>query len=1268
MEHRLVVLLFTLLLVGYSLRVAPFRWDLGTWAFLERDPIAVDALPDLGENQQIVHVEWPGRSPQDVDDQITYPLTVAMLGVPGVRTVRGFSMFGFASVYVLFDEDTEFYWSRSRILERLSSLPAETLPEGVRPSLGPDATGLGQVFWYTLEGRNPDGEPTGGWDLHELRSIQDWTVRYALAAAEGISEVASIGGYVQEYQIDVDPDAMRAHGVPLTDIVRAVRHSNLDVGARSVEVNRVEYLIRARGFLSTLGDLERTVVRVTDNVPIYVKDVAHVRLGPALRRGALDKEGAEAVGGVAVVRHGTNPLEAIENLKERIRALEPGMPARAVFDHETAWGNTIERFAEEHGVAELAAREGLSIEDGWVRWLRSHPRESWPEWVDLSQVRVVPFYDRTQLIDETLQTLEDALVAEVLVTALVVLVMVLHLPSSLLISLLLPLSVGATFCLMRLADIEANIVALAGIAIAIGTMVDMAIVVTENVHRRLQEAPEELSKGEVVHAAVVEVGGAIVTSVATTILSFLPVFSLTAAEGRLFRPLAYTKTFALFAALVLALTLLPPACELLFGRRQGSERGLRRHLHVALAAAGGVFCFFFAPPIGIGLLAWALVILFTPHLARIARGGLGTVLSLACGLGLLVLLGRRWVPLGPLASAGENLSFVATICVLVLSVFLLFRWGYPYVLGYALRHKGLALALPAILCMLGALSWLGFQRVAAPLAPVLEGTRLWKLGGDTFPGLGREFLPDFDEGSFLFMPSTMAHGSIGEAYEVLSEQDRAIASIPEVESVVGKLGRVESALDPAPIGMIETIVNYSPEYGENENGEPVRLWRDHIESSDDIWREILAAAEVPGTTSAPKLHPIEGRIVMLQSGLRAPMGIKIQGPDLHTIEAFGLQVERHLREAPGVARETVQADRIVGKPYIEIELDRDALARHGLHISVVQEIIEVGVGGKRLTTTVEGRERYPVRVRYARETRDDLERIERILVPTGEGAQIPLSQLAELRIVRGPQAIRSEDTFPVGYVIFDKLPELAESDVVSACREFLQARVASGELSCPPGVSYEFAGSYENELRARRTLRVVVPLSLLLIFCVLFMQFRSARITLIVFSGVAVAWSGGFLLLWLYGREGLGELSLFGHPLGELFGIGPQNLSVSVWVGFLALFGIATDDGVVLATYLQQRFHAARPRTVEEVRRATLEAGQRRIRPCLMTTASTLLALLPVLSIDQRGSELLVPMALPSFGGMLVALATLLVVPVLFCWSEELRLSMRTRHSAGTAP
>ncbi|MEM7310818.1 MAG: efflux RND transporter permease subunit [Planctomycetota bacterium] len=1223
LEQKLVV--FALVAAGVlgGVLVAPFDWD---ELDLPRSPIAVDALPDLGENQQIVFTRWPGRSPQDVEDQVTYPLTVALLGVPGVRTVRSSSMFGFSSIYVIFEEDAEFYWSRTRVLERLASLAPGTLPADVRPTLGPDATPLGQIFWYTLEGLGPDGEPTGGWDLHELRTTQDWIVRYGLASAEGISEVASVGGYVREYQVDVDPDAMRAHGVTLGEVVDAVRRSNLDVGARTVEVNRVEYVVRGLGLLSSVEDLERSVVRVADNVPILVGHVAEVGLGPALRRGALDKGGAEAVGGVVVARYGYNPLQAVENVKREIERLAPGLPAKAVFDHAAATEAEIEAYAREHGILPPLGDAGEADDaEAWLTWLRRTPPTAWPEWVTLSRVSLVPFYDRTELIHETLDTLSSALFDEILVTVLVVLLMTMRMRASLLVAGLLPLAVLACFLLMKLFGVTANLVALAGIAIAVGTMVDMGIVLAENVLRRMDAAAPEESSFEVVRGAISEVAGAVVTAVATTVLGFLPVFFMTGAEGKLFRPLAFTKTFALVASIVLALTVLPPAAHVLFARGRGRPRGVARALGVA-----------------VNLLAAAAV---------------------------LVLLARHWRPRG--AGAGElsNLALTAVLVLVPLLAFWLGQRAYPRTLAWALQHKALALLGPAALLVLGLSAWLGWDATfgTAPRAldavgvggDRLERSVLWRDGREAFPGLGREFLANLDEGSFLLMPITMPHASIGEVLDVVRLQDLAISAIPEVSAVVAKLGRADSALDPAPVGMIETVIQYVPEYAPGDDGRPVRQWRDHIRSPDDIWDEIARAAEVPGTTTAPKLQPIAARLVMLQSGMRAPMGVKVLGPSLDAIERVGLAVERLLKDVPGVQPAAVVADRVVGKPYLEIDLDREAIARFGLHVAAVQEVIEIAIGGKPLTTTVEGRERYPVRVRYQRELRDDLESIERILVPTPDGAQIPLTQLAELRFVRGPQAIRSEDTQHVSYVIFDRLPGWSEVEVVERCRDALDEAVRSGELQLPPGVRTVFAGSYENQVRAQRTLRLVLPLALLAIFLVLYLQFRSVATTCIVWSGVLVAWAGGFLLLWLYGRPWFLDFELFGGSLREVFDVGPQHLSVAVWVGFLALFGIATDDGVVMGTYLGQSFAERAPATIDEIRAATVAAGRRRVRACLTTTATTLLALLPVLSSSGRGSDLLVPMAIPTVGGMAIALLSMLVVPVLFCAVQELRLRWR---------
>ncbi len=1294
LNNKLVVALLIVFFAGWGIMVAPFDWDTG---WLPRSPVPVDAIPDLGENQQIVFTEWMGRSPQDIEDQISYPLTVALLGVPGVRTIRSFSFFGFSTVYVIFEEDIDFYWSRSRLLEKLNSLPAGTLPDAVQPSIGPDATALGQVFWYTLEGRDPDGNPAGGWDLAELRSIQDWLVRYALQSAQGVSEVASVGGFVQEYQIDVDPDAMRAANVSLGEVFEAVRMSNVDVGARTIEVNKVEYVIRGLGFIENIDDIEDTVIKVNDNVPLRVQDVAHVSLGPALRRGVLDKEGAEAVGGVVVVRYGANPLEVIKNVKAKITEITPGLPSKAFIDVSKADRATVAAFAERHG---FDAFDGAAInQTAWSEWLRANDQSDWPEWATISKVAVVPFYDRTGLIHETLGTLSSALSHEILVTIIVVIVMVRHLRSSALISLLLPLAVLMCFIAMRVFRVDANIVALSGIAIAIGTMVDMGIIICENILRKLDETGPDDSRLAAVFEASSEVGSAVLTAVATTVVSFLPVFTMTAAEGKLFKPLAFTKTFALIASVIVAVVLIPPMAHMLMGR-DALEPRMRRAFS-ALAIAAGVAALFLAP-------WWAGAILIAFGLYHLVRGAVPARVAHAASfaasavavLVVAALLTNAWSPLGPDRGFVRNFLFVAVVIGGLLGFFHVFQRYYAVLLRWFLDHKAVYLTGAALVVLAGFTAWLGFDRVfgfvpkglsrAGIAEERVRGTRPWSAATHAFPGFGKEFMPPLDEGSYLYMPTTMPHASLGEALDVLQYQDQALASIPEIDSVVGKIGRVDSPLDPAPISMLETVINYRPEYilddaghrvnfrhdrvrGEfvrddagqlipDARGRPYRLWRDEIRSPDDIWEQIVQAAEIPGTTSAPKLQPIAARLVMLQSGMRAPMGVKIKGPDLETIEAVGLELERLLKEVPSVEADAVIADRIVGKPYLEIDIDRKAMARYGVNIRQVQDVIEVAIGGRRITTTVEGRERYPVRVRYMRELRDQIETLDQILVPTPAGAQIPIIQLADIRYVRGPQAIKSEDTFLVGYVLFDKKPEFAEVDVVEDCQAYLEMKLASGELELPAGVSYRFAGSYENQVRSQKTLAVVLPLALFIIFLILYLQFRSVATALLVFSGITLAWSGGFLLMWLYGQPWFLDFSVFGTNMRELFQVHEINLSVAIWVGFLALFGIASDDGVVIATFLDQSFGKHRPESIRGIREATVAGAQRRIRPCLMTSATTILALIPVLTSTGRGSDIMVPMAIPSFGGMLVVSMSVFLVPILYCWVQEMRF-----RTVGTA-
>jgi len=1310
LTQKLVVALLLVVIVGWGLSVAPFDWELD---WLPRRPVPVDAIPNLGENQQIVFTEWPGRSPQDVEDQVTYPLTVSLMGVPGVKEVRSLSMFGFSSIFLIFEEDVEFYWSRARIIEKLNSLAAGVLPQGVQPALGPDATALGQIFWYTLEGRDPQGRPTGGWDLHELRSVQDWQVRYGLLAAEGVSEVASIGGFVQEYQIDVDPDAMRAFDVTLEQVFAAVANSNLDVGARVTEINRVEYVLRGVGFIKERADLESaTVAARGSHVPVRIGDVATVALGPAERRGVLTQGGAEAVGGVVVVRENYNPLAAINNVKTQIAEISPGLPSRAVIDWKLAGVEEVTHFAEAHDFAPFAG--GKLNQEAWLAWLSATPQANWPRWLTLSRLHIVPFYDRTELIHETLGTLNDALVQQILVTIIVVLVMMLHLRSSIIISAMLPLAVLICFIFMKLFGVDSNVVSLAGIAIAIGTIVDMGIIVTENVLKHLRDAEPDEPRLEVVYRGTTEVGSAVLTAIATTIVSFLAVFTMTGMEGKMFIPLAYTKTFILIGAIIVALTIVPAAIHVLIAGRM-AWRGLGRTMLwglVLTAATLLVAGLYMNWPIvwaaaGI-MLVVVLLQLFADRLpaawqGAIARGrawarhALQVTPWLATAVAVVVVgwvLTLVWEPLGPQRGMVRNFVFLVLLMGGLLSVFVLFQYVYAPILRFCLRFKLLFLSFPVLMIVMGLCVWLGFDRVFGfvPRAADrlgMEGQAIrtsepWVWAAHEFAPLGREALPRFDEGSFLWMPTTMPHASIGEVLEVLQYQDMAIASVPEVQSVTGKLGRAESALDPAPVSMIESVIHYKSEYltdaagrrvnfaydevqGEfqhDERGElvpdprgrPYRQWRDHIRSPQDIWREIERAASLPGTTSAPPLQPIETRLVMLQTGMRAPMGIKLRAPDLATLDRMALELERLVRQVPAVNPATVNADRVVGKPYLEIVIDREAIGRYGLNIVDVQRVIRVALGGETITTTVEGRKRFPVRVRYPRELRDDMDAIGRVLVPAMNGAQIPLRELADIQYVRGPQMIRSEDTFPTSYITFGPQPGLAEVDVVEQVRAFLDAQIAQGELTIPPGVSWRFAGSYEQQVRAMRTLSIVLPLSLIIIFLILYFQFRAVSTTLIVFSGIAVAWAGGFVMIYFYGQPWFADFDVFGVNMRELFQLRAINLNVAVWVGFLALFGIAVDDGVVMATYLRQSFAQRRTQTVEQLRDATVAAGLRRVRPLLMTSATTILALLPVLTSTGRGADIMIPMAIPSVGGMSLVLLSMFTVPVLFCMVEEWKL------------
>jgi Cu(I)/Ag(I) efflux system membrane protein CusA/SilA len=1242
LENKLIAVLLLGTLVIWGIVVSPFGWNIGA---LPNDPVPVDAIPDLGENQQIVFTEWAGQSPQDVEDQITYPLTTQLLTVPGVKTVRSTSMIGLSSIYVIFEEDVEFYWSRSRILEKLNSLPAGTLPANVQPALGPDATALGQVFWYTLEGRDPEGNPTGGWDLQELRSIQDFYVGYALSGAEGVAEVAPIGGYVKEYQVDVNPNTLQSYGVTLTEVFDAVRKSNTEVGARTVELNNAEYLVRGLGYIKSIEDLESAVVKVVDNVPVRIRDVAFVTMGPAMNRGALDKGGAEAVGAVVVARQGANPQAVIDNVKSTIKELSPGLPSKTLADGTE------------------------------------------------SKVTLVPFYDRSELIGETLGTLEEALTLQILITIIVIVIMVMNLRTSFLISAMLPVAVLMTFIAMKYGGVDANIVALSGIAIAIGTIVDMGVILSENMLRHMENMDENDSLLEVIYQATAEVASAVLTAVTTTIVSFLPVFTMIAAEGKLFKPLAYTKTFALVASIIIAITLIPPFAHWIFSINI-KKKTIKLGWNGLLVIAGLVLLFSGNAWAGIALAGFGLInglplLLTGTFINSTLRNNIWSVIIVTW------LLANYWLPLGAGVAVSWNLLFV----VLIITIILLFFWGviryYEHLIGWCLDHKAAFLGIPGFFVVLGVVIWLGFSTVFGfvnsgfnAIGWDVSQTSVWQSAENTFPGLGKEFMPALDEGAFLLMPTTMPHAGVEESKDVMRKIDMAVAAIPEVETVVGKMGRTNSALDPAPISMFENLIQYKSEYKTDENGRRIRFkvnedgefvrdendelipdedgkyfrqWRDHIQSPDDIWEEIVAVTRIPGTTSAPKLQPIQTRLVMLQSGMRAPMGIKVKGSDLEEIESFGLRLEEVLKVVPGVNPSSVFADRIVGKPYLEIDWKRDQLARYGLNLQDVQHFVTVGVGGMPVSTSVEGRERYPIRVRYAREFRDSPEAISEMLVPTKTGAQIPLSQLAEIEYRQGPQAIKSEDTFLIGYVIFDKTDGFAEVEVVENAQNVIQEQIDAGSLVVPAGISFEFAGNYENQVRAEQRLSIILPIALVLIFLIMYFQFKSTATTGMIFTSIFVAWAGGFLLVWLYGQPWFLNFDVFGQNMRDLFQMGPVNLSVAVWVGFIALFGIASDGGVVMATYLDQLFDRDKPQSREAIKKVVIEASSRRIRPTLMTTATTILALLPVLTSTGRGADIMVPMAIPSVGGMLLQVITLFVVPVLYALWKEFQLSRSTK-------
>jgi Cu(I)/Ag(I) efflux system membrane protein CusA/SilA len=993
----------------------------------------VDAIPDIGENQQIVFTEWAGRSPKDIEEQVTYPLSVMLQGIPGIDRVRGTSAFGFSIVYIIFKEDIDFYWSRSRVLEKLSTA-ASVLPKNVTPMMGPDATGLGQIFWYTIENTKENPHPKS---LQELRSIQDFYIKYRLQSVEGVSEISSIGGFVKEYQVDIDPKKILAFDIHLPQVIKAIKNSNVDVGAEVIEDGDREMIIRGVGFLKNIKDIEEVVVAVRNETPIRVKDLASVQLGPAFRRGALDKNGKEAVGGIVTMRYGENPKNVIEGVKKRIEEIKPGLPKGVV---------------------------------------------------------IKPFYDRSELVGKTLSTVYSALSQEIIITTFIVLLFLLHFKASALVSLTLPFGVGISFILMYFLKIDSNIMSLSGLVIAIGTMVDMGIIMTENIYSHLANEKDLKTSAriKIIANSAKEIGPAILTAVLTTIITFIPVFALEGAEGKLFVPLAWAKTLAMLGSVFVAIVLVP------------------------------VLAIFFLK--------------------------------------------------GELKPIEENKVSKKIVDI------------YTPMLEWVLNHRK--------------------QFLFAPLIAII-------FGGFAFNQLGKEFMPSLNEGEILYMPVTTPDVSMTKARELLSYTDQKIKEHPLVKDVIGKLGRANTAIDPAPVAMFETIIKL-----EDESKWPFG------KTIYDIMNDLDQEIQVPGLINA-WLFPIENRIGMISTGIKTQVAVKIFGPDLEKLESLGKKIGKKLEEVKGAYG--IYSETINGKPYIEFIVDRVAASRYGVNTGDINGIIQSAVGGMTIDQVYEGRERYPIRVRYKRDLRNNIEELKRVLVATPNGQHIPINQLAEVKVVTGPSMIQSEN----GLLRSTVQLNVKDRDLIGFVEEAKEK--IEKEIELPPGYSIQWAGQFENQVRANKRLMVLVPLSLLINLFIIYFAFRSFSLSAIVFTAVPIAASGGLILLWL----------------------GGFNTSVAVWVGFIALFGIAVDDGVVMMTFLKEAMNKHKPQNYEDLKLVIKEAGKRRIRPLVMTTTTTVIALLPVMWATGQGSEVMRPMAIPTLGGMGIELISLFVVPVIFSFIEE---------------
>ncbi len=1212
-RYRLLAFLLMAAVAVAGWLTAPFDWG-----GAQRNPVPVDAIPNIGDNQQVVYIRWPGRSPQDIDDQITYPLTTMLLGIPGVKSVRSVSMFGFANIYVIFEDGVEVYWSRARLLERLASLPAGSVPSGASVQLGPDATALGQVIWYVLETIDPrTGKPTSGWELHELRSVQDFTVRYALQSVAGVAEVASIGGHVKEYRIDIDPDKLKQYAITLTDVLRAVARNNRDGGARTLEFNRAEYLVKTIGFLKDRADIERIPVKAFNGKPVLLRDVARIYTGPAFRRGILDLNGREAVGGVVVTNYEANPMEVVKGIYARLKEIAPALPRKRLAD----------------------GRE--------------------------SQVQVRIVYDRGKLINEVLYTLEHTLWLQILITSLVVLLMLRRVEMALIISALLPLAVLASFAIMKATKIPANIVSITGIAIAIGAMVDMGIVMTENIVQYLRRGGYRTVDGAI-RAAVQEVSRPLLVAVGTTILSFLPVLALQGPEGRMFGPLAITKTYAMGGAVLLALLLTPALAYYMIqsGRRWETMRGL---IIGGLALAIAVMTWRqYMPGIAVMFFIGGMAYIFQKRHPFLYRAALVFLI-----LGIVGLLSDLWMPAGLSAGTIQNLLGVVIIVFPILIGFYFIVKYYEPILRFWLRHAGAAILLTVLFIFWGVLSWQGADRLLGPvMSDTVKRTEAWAAITSWFPGLPKSFLPPFDEGAFLYMPSLMPHAGIEETREVLLAVDRAISQIPEVELVLGKAGRVESALDPAPLSMFETFIQYTSEYKTDEQGRPIRFrvnddgtfardslgrlipdprgkyyrqWRDHIQSPDDIWQEIVQRTRFPGLTSTSKLYPIQTRLIMLQTGMQSELGIKILGPDLPGISAFALSLEQIIRSLPEVEAATVFAERGTTKPYLIIQPDKIRMAQYGLHIEDINQAVEALIGGKAVTTLLEGRDRYAVRVRYPQGRLSRPEDIGNIWITVNAQQKIPLKEVADIRFEIGPQMVRSENGALAQDLTFSPAAGVDEDQAMHAIQQAVSQAIETGQLDVPTGIYWRFAGSFENRKRAEQYLSFIIPLALLTIVLLLFWQFRNVINVVIVGTTFLTAFAFGMMFMGMAQWPGFLNISLGTGTLREMLHLSSLNLNIAVWVGFLALLGVASDGVVLMLAYIDEKKNAG-----IALREAVVSGARRRVLPALMTMGTTLIALLPIFTSDGRGADMMRAIAFPIVGGLLGAFWMLFAVPVFY--------------------